>query len=442
MAETTILTWAAERILRKLLGNASLTLLYKSGANKHGLEGMVQRCSLQGSTVTVLDIPNYIFGFFMLQNFPKSTENSQSSYTSSWFLSKKSNVTEEKTLFLNIILKIINNCLQFYISDKLIACIDTNKSRMYLYDSLKEKFAPISETLYYKELEIFRVEGIKKDPQYIRKLSTVTYHKEKLLAELRAYKTYTDSVSEIHILLLGPVGSGKSSFFNSVKSVFQGHTTRQAIVGSSYNSITEQYRIYSVKDGKSGKYLPFMVCDTMGLDERDGEGLCTDDIPHILKGCVPDRYQFNPREPIACKHLSPVTSSSLNRIHCVAYVLDINSVDKLSTQMISKLKQIHKEVLNCGVAHVALLTKVNNCDEVLESNFLNMTSYTTSQNQVMTVNKMLNIPVRNILMIGNSASKKELDPIKDVLILTALRQMLRNADDFLEDLPLEETASK
>jgi hypothetical protein len=52
-----------------------------------------------------------------------------------------------------------------------------------------------------------------------------------------------------------------------------------------------QYRIYSLNTEKNGKSLPFMLCDSMGLDEVDGVGLCMDDIPHILKGYVPDRYQ-------------------------------------------------------------------------------------------------------------------------------------------------------
>ncbi|XP_063656226.1 interferon-induced protein 44-like isoform X2 [Pan troglodytes] len=164
-----------------------------------------------------------------------------------------------------------------------------------------------------------------------------------------------------------------------------------------------------------------MLCDTMGLDGAEGAGLCMDDIPHILKGCMPDRYQ--------------------DRIHCVAYVLDINSIDNLSSKMLAKVKQVHKEVLNCGIAYVALLTKVDDCSEVLQDNFLNMSRSMTSQSQVMNVHKMLGIPISNILMVGNYASDLELDPMKDILILSALRQMLRAADDFLEDLPLEETGA-
>lgn len=63
-----------------------------------------------------------------------------------------------------------------------------------------------------------------------------------------------------------------------------------------------QYRVYPVKDGEGGKMLPFLLCDSMGLDERKEAGLCIDDIPHILNGYVPDRYQvrfLSPQDFIA-----------------------------------------------------------------------------------------------------------------------------------------------
>uniref|UniRef100_A0AAA9T5C3 Interferon induced protein 44 like n=1 Tax=Bos taurus TaxID=9913 RepID=A0AAA9T5C3_BOVIN len=181
-----------------------------------------------------------------------------------------------------------------------------------------------------------------------------------------------------------------------------------------------------------------MLCDSMGLDEKEGVGLCVDDIPHILKGCVPDRYEFSPQKPITPKHPTFITSPSLkDRIHCVAYVFDINSMDNLSSKMVAKLKQIQKEVINCGVAQVALLTKVNNCNEVLQDNFLKMNKAMISQSQIQNVNKILGIPLSRILVVDNYASEREMDPVKDILILSALKQMFRATDDFLEDLPLE-----
>lgn len=284
--------------------------------------------------------------------------------------------------------------------------------------------------------------GIKKNPGFIKKMVTAREHREEFLSTLRAYRPYADLVSEVRILLVGPVGSGKSSFVNSVKSVFQGRLTRQAIVGSDESSITKQYRVYSIKDGNSGDTLPFMLGDSMGLEVEEEAGLCTDDIPHILKGCVPDRYQFDPREPIKPEHFTYADSPPLkDRIHCVAFVLDINSVDTLSDKMVAKLKKIRKDVVDFGIGCVALLTNVRDYDEVLDDNFVNMAERMTSLSQVQNVQNMLNIPIANILMVSNYASERRLEPLKDVLIFAALGQMLRAADDALQDLPLEDTGT-
>lgn len=433
MSVTTRLTWKEEQSLRKLLGNVSLSLLFKSSVHTPDISDLIQRCSHQGSMLMVIYSAKHIFGFFILEHFPKLHESSEKPCTSFYFsLEEKNNIIETPTLFLSIKVRITNGSLEFYSSEKLIFFLNP-RGNCYEAHNLFGKQKNNLGSRYYSECEVFRVEGIKNSPDYIKKIVTAPPHRNRLLADLRAYKPYSDLVPEIRILLLGPVGSGKSSFCNSVKSVFHGHPTRQAIVGSDNTSISEQYRIYSVKDGKDGQYLPFMLCDSMGLEETDRGGLHMDDIPYILKGCVPDRYQFNPYKPITAQHPNFVTSPSLKeRIHCVAYVLDISSVDNLSFHMVAKLKQIHREVKSCGIAHVALLTKVN-CDEVLQDNFLNM-RHMSSQSQVMNVNKMLGIPISNILMVGNYALEKELDPVKDILILSVLRQMLRAADDFLEDL--------
>lgn len=63
-------------------------------------------------------------------------------------------------------------------------------------------------------------------------------------------------------------------------------------------------------------------------------------------------YQLNPNRPITPNHPTFISSPSLkDRIHCVAYVLDINSIQDLSSKMVAKLKQIQKEVLKCGESH-------------------------------------------------------------------------------------------
>ncbi|KAM9686115.1 interferon-induced protein 44-like isoform 1-T1 [Trichechus inunguis] len=439
MAVTTRLTWKEEKSLQKLLGHASLTLLYKSSVHGYSIENMLQRCTYQGSTITLIYTKNNIFGAFILGHYPKIGEKSESLDSSFCFsLQKKDNTIEIATFPFNRVPEITANRLAFYFCDYTLFCLNTELKQIVIVYPLEDKAFTTPKRFHYLECEVFRVEGIKDDSCYVRRVTRVTQHREHLLAELRAYKPSTCLIPEIRILMLGPVGSGKSTFINSVKSVFQGHVIRQAIAGSDITSITEQYRIYSIKDGKDGISLPFMLCDSPGLEEKEEAGLCIDDISHILKGCIPDRYQLNPQKPITPSHSTFITSPSLKeRIHCVAYVLDVNSVNHLPCKMVKKFKRVQKEVLHLGIAHVALLTKVDNWDEILQDDFLNMNRSMTYESQIMRVSKMLNIPISNILMVGNYASECELNPLKDVLILSVLRQMLRATDDFLEDLPLE-----
>ena len=47
-------------------------------------------------------------------------------------------------------------------------------------------------------------------------------------------------VAQSRILIIGPVGAGKSSFFNTIASVFRGKVTGQAPSGCSEHSVTSQ----------------------------------------------------------------------------------------------------------------------------------------------------------------------------------------------------------
>lgn len=53
------------------------------------------------------------------------------------------------------------------------------------------------------------------------------------MESVRSFKPATESVTEARVLLIGPVGAGKSSFISSVQSVFSGRVINRAMVGSS-----------------------------------------------------------------------------------------------------------------------------------------------------------------------------------------------------------------
>lgn len=59
--------------------------------------------------------------------------------------------------------------------------------------------------------------------------------------------------------------------------------------------------------------------------------------------------------------------------------------------------------------------------------------------QLQAVHRKLGFALSDIFVVSNYTSEWELEPVIDVLILSALKEMLWAADDFLENLPLENT---
>lgn len=57
---------------------------------------------------------------------------------------------------------------------------------------------------------------------------------------IQNYKPDIKTVNKPRVLLVGPVGAGKSSFFNSINSAFRGNMTLQAITGTAGTSVTTQ----------------------------------------------------------------------------------------------------------------------------------------------------------------------------------------------------------
>ena len=64
---------------------------------------------------------------------------------------------------------------------------------------------------------------------------------KELKIQIATHETTTDAgVDHINVLLVGQIGAGKSSFFNSVESIFKGHVTTRANAGSVNKSLTTQ----------------------------------------------------------------------------------------------------------------------------------------------------------------------------------------------------------
>ncbi|XP_067440092.1 interferon-induced protein 44-like isoform X3 [Thunnus thynnus] len=259
--------------------------------------------------------------------------------------------------------------------------------------------------------------------------------RKELMDRIRSYKPMVSSVPQCRVLLIGAVGAGKSSFFNSLNSVFRGHVTSQAISGSSTTSLTTQFRTYSVKSGREGNPLPIILCDTMGLEESTGAGLDIDDISSILKGHLSDHYQFNPSAPLQPGARGYRKSPGLkDKIHCVAYVMDACKISIMPKKLQEKLDAIRTRVNSLEIPQLVLLTKVDEACPLVMEDVSKVYKSAYIKKMMQEASARLGVPLSCIVPLKNYTEELELDTNTDILLLSAVIQMLRFADDYFDNI--------
>ncbi|CAC5356640.1 unnamed protein product [Mytilus coruscus] len=97
--------------------------------------------------------------------------------------------------------------------------------------------------LRVKDIRVYLVEDLAGDTPLDGSWRKTAKWNPKLLNELKEkvekYKPLKDlKVHQARILLVGQVGAGKSSFFNTINSIFRGYITSQACSGNAEHSLT------------------------------------------------------------------------------------------------------------------------------------------------------------------------------------------------------------
>uniref|UniRef100_A0A672L6Z7 Si:dkeyp-75b4.9 n=1 Tax=Sinocyclocheilus grahami TaxID=75366 RepID=A0A672L6Z7_SINGR len=155
---------------------------------------------------------------------------------------------------------------------------------------------------------------------------------------INIFKPSNSEVGTLRILLHGPQGAGKSSFFNSVYNVLQGRITTRALA-------------HAVETGQSF---------TVKVKDR---GIKMDDIIKLLNGHINSGYNFNPLKPITEEDPKYNKNPTLkDRIHCLVAVLPANTVsmmDDTNLPIIKQMSDVRKEARNLGIPQVIILTKVD-----------------------------------------------------------------------------------
>uniref|UniRef100_A0A4W6CLF8 TLDc domain-containing protein n=1 Tax=Lates calcarifer TaxID=8187 RepID=A0A4W6CLF8_LATCA len=234
-----------QRTICSQLGIVRLELLYK--ATIHGFTGAAfhERCDTHSPTLSVgYNDSGYVFGGYTRKPFSKS---GQYMYDDQAFLF---------TFSGEMLLKypVTNSSYALYMDPDsgpdfggaltLVkdsqAKVSGKSGNRYSYNAADVH----GNNLNLTECEVYQ---LKVAPEFEKPWRPVIWESEKrteMMDSIKLYSPMVNSVSQVRVLLIGPVGAGKSSFFNSINSVFRGHVTNQASTGCSASSLTTQVSSY------------------------------------------------------------------------------------------------------------------------------------------------------------------------------------------------------
>ncbi|XP_056000063.1 interferon-induced protein 44-like [Ostrea edulis] len=239
-------------------------------------------------------------------------------------------------------------------------------------------------------------------------------------------------IPEANILLLGQVGAGKSSFLNTINSIFKGRMSSRACTGSTENSLTKSFEKFRVRNPATKTYLKFRICDTRGVEE--GFSIKSEDLGFILDGNLPNHYTFNPVEKATPKVPGFIKDPTLkDRMHAVVFVIDGSTFDVLPEGIIKKLKEMKTFVVERGAPQLVFLTKMDKVCKLVEKDISNVYLSEVVQSAVSRVADVIGIPRSHVLPVQNYEKETKLQTNLNILALGALHQALMFADDFLEN---------
>ncbi|XP_052220886.1 interferon-induced protein 44-like isoform X2 [Dreissena polymorpha] len=266
----------------------------------------------------------------------------------------------------------------------------------------------------------------RKMPEWNRKLS------QELLQEVKSLQPSPEmKLQDYRILLIGPVGAGKSSFCNTVNSVFRGRMTQRAICGEGQHSITTAYQPY-VLNSKDNVPLHVRLCDTRGLEPNFG--IETMEFSYLLNGHIPERYEFNAEKSISLDDPMFVLKPSLkDRPHCVVFVLDATTIGKLDEKLLEKIKNFRKSATRKQIPQAVLLTKIDIQDKAVGQHLEKVYTSTVIEKKVQEISNMIGFPKNHVFPVKNYEDEMLLDDGVNILALLALRQILYFAEDYIEN---------
>ncbi|XP_056021766.1 interferon-induced protein 44-like isoform X3 [Ostrea edulis] len=195
----------------------------------------------------------------------------------------------------------------------------------------------------------------------------------------------------------------------------------------------ETLDVYKVKGRRTFRHLRFRMIDCRGLEED--QSINSRDVEAILDGHVMDGYVFNQGTPINKDNSKFRKDPSIgDRVHCVLFVVDGSNPPEITmSQNVEKQVKELQELMNGRkIPQLILLTKLDTMVTVKEdlSKVFHSRSVLEMRDKVA---MSFGLPSYTVLPMQNLANSRTVSTEIKMLTLYNIRQILRAADDYLEN---------
>ncbi|XP_068435289.1 interferon-induced protein 44-like [Clinocottus analis] len=252
---------------------------------------------------------------------------------------------------------------------------------------------------------------------------------------VKSYKPRNQDVKHLRILLHGPVGAGKSSFYNSVESLLKGRVVGRAPTNTNTGkSFTLKYKAYTIQKDPDSFY-PFIFNDTMGFEEKTNNGVHVEDVKLAMRGHVPDGYKFNPEVQFQETDPGYKEHPTLDdRVHVLVCVMAAGLVSLTSDDVWKKMREVRLAASEMGIPQLAILTKVDEAFPEVKTNIDKGYKHKCLKQKVDEFSMSLGIQPNCIFLVKNYQSETNVNADINALILSALKWMVTSGEDYLNNL--------
>ncbi|CAB1340137.1 unnamed protein product [Coregonus sp. 'balchen'] len=179
------------------------------------------------------------------------------------------------------------HCLKIYNNKDKTLCVDVKEDDTYTPTGWSEELE-----VPFMDVELHRIQSVGDvllNPW--RELSWTEKERGSLRKNLVSFKPACQSLNRVRVLLMGPPGSGKSSFINSVRSVMFGRVLLLPFIGTATKGFIKKLKSYDIRSERGGKPTALTLCDVLALGEGETTGLTLTDALTVIKGHAPEGHK-------------------------------------------------------------------------------------------------------------------------------------------------------